>query len=225
MQKAKLIFWLGLVLGASLRLVVQPVKAAFTIDGSWGAPCPECLEDDSCDGITGPNDEGDWCITVPDSECQEAGVDRPDEVCRTSGPDAWIYTFVVQCQKCTVPARRKCLHRYEYETKDCSASDRCEGGPNQIGACQRVSDAEMFSVSNSSGHILSGRCAASDCSEEGCKNGGWYKTPGDSHLGGDCHLRLQSPCGTGRIFACPKGVNLFPWNIEPSRGHKHLVLP
>ena len=88
----------------------------------------------------------------------------------------------------------------------------------QFGACQEVSDAEMFSVSNSSGHILSGRCAASECSEEGCKNGGWYKTPGDSHLGGDCHLRLQPPCGTGRIFACPKGVNLFPWNIEPSRG-------
>jgi len=176
MRKAKLIFWLGLVLGASLRLVVQPVRAAFTIDGSWGAPCPECLEDESCDGITGANDEGKWCITAPDSECQAAGVDRPDEVCRTSGPDAWIYTFVVRCQKCTNPKEEGCGYRYEYETKNCSASDRCEGGPNRTNACQEVSDAEMFSVSNSSGHILAGQCSASECSEEGCKNGGWYKT-------------------------------------------------
>ncbi len=106
------------------------------MDGSWGGSCPDCWGVESClkpDG--GYLTQG--CYQVPDAECEANGVARPDEVCRTSGPDAWIYTFVLQCQKCTVPGNENCSYRYEYVTKDCSAADRCEdpGIGNIPGAC------------------------------------------------------------------------------------------
>ena len=172
-MKEKIVVWLVVLVGSVLLLAARPVRA-YLVDEDLGGYCPECFSDPSCDDVDSScNYEGSKCCSpVPMSECSK--VKDPTE-CRTSGEDAWIYTFKTACLKCTNRYRGNCTPTYEYNTKDCSASDRCEGGPNQINACQEVSDAEMFSVSNSSGHILAGQCSASDCSEEGCKNGGWFR--------------------------------------------------
>ena len=164
---------LGLVLVLGFWLGARPVEAQFTMDGSWGGSCPDCWGASSClkpDG--GYLTQG--CYQVPDAECEANGVARPDEVCRTSGPDAWIYTFVLQCQKCTDPYERRCAYRYEYVTKDCSAADRCEdpGIGNIPGAC---GGGGGDSGSNDTGVILPGICDAPACPGVGCRNGWHYK--------------------------------------------------
>ena len=140
---------------------------------------PDCwtagVRCDTCDG--GKPD--DYCCTEK-SGCSVTVDGNPPS---TISVPIWTYLYGAECKvKSKYDPDRGITCTWTWKYKNCSASDRCEGGPNQSGACQNVSDAEMFSVSNSSGHILAGQCSASECSEEGCKNGGWYKTSSDSQV-------------------------------------------
>ncbi|MGI6278258.1 MAG: hypothetical protein ACOYJ8_00335 [Patescibacteria group bacterium] len=124
-------------------------------DYVYCSPPSDCYVGSSCSTPNCPGNKPEDICCLPNADCPE-------------GWDTWDYAYDAQCKVTRVDDLGfECSWEWQY--RDCSAADRCEGSSNVAYAC----DGDP-SGSNDTGKILAGWCSTSCVT--GCANGGWYKT-------------------------------------------------
>ncbi len=138
-------------------------------------------------------------IIVPDSYC---GGSSPQNRCVTSGSDIWTFYFDAKCigvHSEDARGQSICSYTYEWKQQNCSAADRCEDP--SVGNIPGSAGGAGGTGSNTSGHVLAGKCVESAYDgrdpKTACVSGGWYKTC--------CSANGSYPVTACSAGTCPNG--------------------